>query len=290
MLLLLNIDSRENHVALQYEHLTFLVNRCASTGSEGFCSDKVCAGIHDAEECQDHNSGGLSCSWSTVVNSAPGRCTVAGYALPCNMLSGADQCASGGGGGGGGSSGGGQTRECIWNADYYMCQDKSVLDRECHTFTPATCPITDGSKCEVVVRAASGYRVCQVKKALEPATPPPTNGAGDGTGNEDLSKCSAADYDAVSAKLEVAGEECIIVGMRRSERAGVRGMQARAVDGGDGTQTAAESDASVEQLECLAYFLSRTPNPTTVAQACPCLWFHATEVQPWNDSWMKVKG
>ena len=119
--------------------------------------------------------------------------------------------------------------------------------------------------------------------------PPPTNGAGDGTGNEDLSKCSAADYDAVSAKLEVAGEECIIVGMRRSERAGVRGRQARAVDGGDGTQTAAESDASVEQLECLAYFLSRTPNPTTVAQACPCLWFHATEVQPWNDSWMKVK-
>ena len=168
VLLLLNIDSRENHVALQYEHLTFLVNRCASTGSEGFCSDKVCAGIHDAEECQDHNSGGLSCSWSTVVNSAPGRCTVAGYALPCNMLSGADQCASGGGSGGGGSSGGGQTRECIWNADYYMCQDKSVLDRECHTFTPATCPITDGSKCEVVVRAASGYRVCQVKKALEP--------------------------------------------------------------------------------------------------------------------------
>lgn len=183
--------------------------------------------------------------------------------------------------------------ECVWNSDNYICQAKAMVDQECHTFTPATCPTGDSSKCEVVTRDSTGYQACQVKQSLKPATPPPTTGAGDGNGNEDVTKCSSDDYNAVSAKLEVAGEECVIVGRRRQR-------QRRVADGTDGytadfddvedgaTAATAAADVTEEQLECLAYFLSLTPNPTTVAKACPCLWFHATEVQLY-DNWMKIK-
>ena len=72
----------------------------------------------------------------------------------------------------------------------------------------------------------------------------------------------------MKGKLEVAEEECIVVGRLRNRR-----------DAGDD---------EIRRLECLAYFLAQTPNPTTVADACPCLWFYANEVSPWEDHWMQI--
>jgi hypothetical protein len=118
--------------------------------------------------------------------------------------------------------------------------------------------------------------------SLEPFTPPPLTGNGDGTGNEDATKCTSELYSKVSPKLEKAESECIVYRRRRNADVDtqiIAPLQA----------PSRERKTTIDQqLECMAYFLGQTPNPMTVGDACPCLWAWATEIEPFEDHWMKI--
>jgi hypothetical protein len=214
-----------------------------SQGAGGTCRDKVCAGIWEASECTSHTAE-HGCTW-TPDKYGSGQCGVKGYSQSCLKLYDGDACTAAG---------------CNWSGDTYACTEKNA-PAGCHAYNTDECEAA-----EICEMSANGYE-CMVKSSLEPATPPPLGGKGDGTGNEDESKCTVAAYEKVKAKLEAAEQECVVVG-RRQRRGG--------------------QSATVQQQECLAYFLGVSPNPTTIADACPCMWFYANEVSPWSDHWMQM--
>jgi hypothetical protein len=191
-----------------------------------------------------------SCGWD-AIDAYGGECSLKGYDAPCNKIYDPKECTDAG---------------CVFDEDADVengCTEKGNLPG-CHTASLSDCGKAGGEFVECEVDSNSE---CVVKSSLEPNTPPPLPGKGDGTGNEDESKCKPADYDKVKAKLEEAETECVIVGRRNRRGTG----------------------ATTQQLECLAYFLEQAPNPTTVANACPCLWLYAKEVSPWETHWMEIK-
>lgn len=211
-----------------------------SSDVKGECKDKVCIGVYDATECAGLTDG---CDWNAELE----QCFKKGYSSPCNKIWEDAKCTSNG---------------CSWDDENGYCSEKSSSATSCHR-------IYDEGDCNAKADCeynADNYE-CEIKKSLEPTTPPPLTGKGDGTGNEDQSKCTASAYNAVKGKLEQAEEECIVVGRHN--------RHVRSTD--------------EQQLECLAYFLAQKPNPTTVQDACPCLWFFGDEVSPWEDHWMQVK-
>ena len=212
--------------------------------SDGVCKDKTCSVIDEASECKAKSG----CSWDQV-DEYGGTCSLAGYSAPCTKIWEEGECKDAG---------------CDFTHE--QCVEKGAKPT-CNKFVPEECGTGDASDCE---KSADGSQ-CVIKKSSEPKTPPPLNGKGDGTGNEDERKCTSSAYDKVKGKLEDAEEECIVVGRKR------RGDRAR------------RAGATDEQLECLAYFLEQSPNPTTVADACPCLWLYGNEISPWDDHWMMIK-
>ena len=217
-----------------------------SATPSGTCQDKVCVGIYNKDECNGQAAG---CEWHAGAEPGidNGSCFKKGFNVPCNKIWDEDDCAA---------------NSCTWDADEYSCSEKGVTGG-CHMIDEDDCKSgTVNADCEW---NDNRYQ-CMVKSSVEPATPPPLNGKGDGTGNEDESKCTPQKFDEVKSKLEQAEDECIVVG-RRNRNA---------------------RDADEQQLECLAYFLAQSPNPTTTKDACPCLWFFAKEVSPWNDHWMQI--
>jgi len=203
----------------------------------GECVKHQCVTMYDQGEC---TSSALGCTW----NANDYSCWPNGFSKPCSDIWDQDACSAAG---------------CSYVEEMGQCREKGgeVL---CHDqYEQADC--IKLSQCEY-----TNYE-CQEKRSVLPSTPPPLNGNGDGTGNEDPTKCTPALYDQVKAKLEAADSECIVEGRKRSRR----------------------GSSQDQQLECLAYFLEQAPNPTTVATACPCLWAWATEIKPWEDHWMKIK-
>ena len=206
-----------------------------STTIPGVCTDHQCVGMGSEQDC---DASKLGCSWDKDNY----RCWPTGLSAPCSEIYYEAACTAAG---------------CDFSD--FECSEKGQVAL-CHLqYTEGDC--TALSSCEY-----TNYR-CHEKASAFPATPPPLSGNGDGTGNEDMAKCTPALYSQVKAKLEAAETECVIDGRKRERR----------------------GSAKDQQLECLAYFLGQTPNPTTVTAACPCLWAWATEIMPEMDHWMRIK-
>jgi len=207
-------------------------------GPAGECVDHQCVGMYEASEC---SSSALGCDWDNVNS----RCWPSAFDPPCNEIWDKTGCTAAG---------------CEYDSTAYECKEKGQKAYCRMQYDEADCNAL--GYCEY----DSNYN-CNEKASNMPSTPPPLTGAGDGSGNEDYTKCTSTMYDEVKAKLEAADTECVIHDRTRARRG-------NAVD---------------QQLECLAYFLEQSPNPTTVAKACPCLWAWSIEINPGMDHWMKIK-
>lgn len=142
------------------------------------------------------------------------------------------------------------TGSCSWDADNYRCNEAGT-GTPCELFMVEDCPVDRCTKSE--------YE-CMVDESKMPSTVPALNGKGDGTGNEDAAQCDATAYNKVKGALESADSECFVHG-RRGRR-------------------------DDKQLECLEYFLQQSGS--TINDACPCLWFWASKVEPGMDHWMQI--
>jgi hypothetical protein len=209
----------------------------AGDADAGTCVDHQCVTMYEAAECR---ASSLGCSWDPDSYS----CWPKAFAKPCTSFYDEKPCTGGG---------------CSWNADTYECSEQG---------SPALCHNQySDTECAALSQCEWKDYECWDKDSEFPSTPPPLDGPGDGTGSEDMTKCTSSLYSSVKAKLEIADTECVIHGRNRARR---------------GTP-------KDQQLECLAYFLNQTPNPTTIKEACPCLWAWATEIKPFEDHWMKIK-
>jgi hypothetical protein len=215
----------------------------------GECVAHQCVSMWDVAECQGAGGQKLGCKWDP----ADASCWPAAFSKPCDQFYDGTACNNNAG--------------CDWNAEKYECGEKGATPFCENQYTDKECNAL--SNCQWNSEQYS----CSEKSSNFPSTPPPLNGPGDGTGNEDMTKCTSSLYSAVKPKLEAAEVECI-----------VHGRRARAADG-----RVARGSGTDQQLECLAYFLGQSPNPTTISDACPCLWAWATEIKPWEDHWMKIK-
>ena len=216
-------------------HCEFIFNEAEEDGAgvAGVCQDRSCTSVYTSSECGSKDG----CQWYAGKFSGEGNCFVKGYDLACNMLYEEDACGDKG---------------CTWDSANYRCNEKGATT-PCELFTVDECPAT---RCK-----ATEYE-CQIDPATLPSEPPTLSGAGDGTGNEDSSKCTPAKHDAIKAKLESAESECFVHGRKRSRR-------------------------DDKQLECLEYFLHQTPS-IDIIEACPCLWFWGKQVSPGMDHWMQI--
>jgi len=151
------------------------------------------------------------------------------------------------------------TSKCHWDQENYHCLETGELE-PCTSFQGADCP---SPRCVVAKASDQNYNECQIDTSKFPSKPDKLNGKGDGTGNEDKEKCSASQFSDIRSKLEQAQDECGVI-HRRGRR------------------------AEDLQVECLSYFLSQAPSPTTIADACPCIWRYADAVDRFSSGWMKV--
>jgi len=215
-------------------HCEFAFNEDTQEGSDesGTCVKKVCADIYDKGECVAKE--GCSYKESTDGEGEMGQCFPSGYTVPCSMYYEETAC----------------TGSCSWDASNYRCNEANSKT-PCELFMVEDCPADRCTKSE--------YE-CMVDSSKMPSSPPVLNGKGDGTGNEDATKCDPTAYDKVKGALESADSECF-----------VHGRRARRDD---------------KQLECLTYFLQQSGS--TVDEACPCLWFWAKSVSPGMDHWMQI--
>jgi hypothetical protein len=149
---------------------------------------------------------------------------------------------------------------CQYDAAEFSCIEKGGKEG-CHAFNENTCGTGDAKDCEFKDWA------CSLKVDVLPDAPT-LSGKGDGTGSEDEAKCTPALFDKVKEKLELAERECVEIARRSEERD--------------------RRDASKLQLQCLEYYLEMSPGATTAATACPCLWFYANEISPYEDHWMQI--
>lgn len=102
------------------------------------------------------------------------------------------------------------------------------------------------------------------------------DGNGDGTGNEDSSKCTDDLFATVKTALEEASEQCVEIG-RRSRRQDGYGYEEY------------HREATTGQLKCLEYFLGQIEGaPQTLKTACPCIWLWAEDMDETYD-WMLIK-
>lgn len=221
-------------------HCTWSFEEDADNYDAGICEPHVCVSIYEAAECKGH----AECTYSADTQS----CWPTAFKKPCKEFWDQSPC---------------ESAQCTWDSEKYICFEKGAkipcadLYEEADCGKDSTCTWAD-------------YE-CRVNQGLEPSTPPPLPGKGDGTGNEDESKCTSELFSKVSPKLAQAESECIVYRQRRD------------TDAGRDRRTTKD-----QQLECLAYFLEASPNSMTVADACPCLWAWATEIDPFEDHWMKI--
>lgn len=203
---------------------------------KGTCVDHQCVTMYDSAECETSK---LGCTW----NAAQFSCWPNAFEKPCESYYDEKPCTAAG---------------CDFDTDTYMCSEKGAK-KFCHT-------IYEESDCAGLAYCQWDDYACYEQQSQFPSTPPPLSGKGDGTGNEDASKCTSDLYDKVKSKLEAADTECVIHDRNRARR----------------------GSSKDQQLECLSYFLDQSPNPTTITEACPCLWAWALEIKPWEDHWMKI--
>jgi hypothetical protein len=213
-------------------------------GAAGVCQDKTCSTMGSGE-CA---AAAAACVWHST-SPPEGVCFEVGLAVPCNQYWDAGDCT-------------GANDGCVWDPTNYRCLEAGELE-PCAAFGSDQCP---ADRCVVKAETATDPPSCQVNTTKFSTTPDKLPGKGDGTGNEDPTGCSAAQFAAVRSKLEQAQDECGVIHRRR-------GRGRRAAD---------------LQLECLAYFLKQPPKPTTIADACPCIWRYAGAVDPFATAWMKV--
>jgi hypothetical protein len=216
------------------------------SASKGQCVPHVCVSIYEKSECTGHSE----CTYTPdpTGEMGGGYCWPSAFKKPCKMWYDESPCTS---------------ASCSWNSEKYQCSEAGAKTACADNYEEADCG--KDSTC-----SWADYE-CRVKSSLEPSTPPPLTGKGDGTGNEDMTKCTSELYSKVAPKLESAETECIVYRKRKN------------VD-----ETRDRRTTKDQQLECLAYFLEQTPNTMTVTEACPCLWAWATEIEPWEDHWLKI--
>jgi hypothetical protein len=226
----------QSHCTFEYDEDGISDDEPMNDGGEmkGTCVDHQCVTMWDSSEC---SSSTLGCKW----NAAEYSCWPNAFDKPCETFYDEKPCNDAG---------------CQFDSNSYTCTEKGAK-QFCNT-------IYEEGDCNKLDYCEYKDWSCYQKASNFPSTPPPLNGNGDGTGNEDATKCTLDAYDKVKAHLEAADTECVIHDRKR------------------------RGSSKDQQLECLTYFLAQSPNPTTIPEACPCLWAWATEIRPQEDHWMKI--
>jgi hypothetical protein len=221
-------------------HCEFIMDNFEAN-QDGTCGDKKCDSMQSVE-CD----GAAACEWHATAP-PEGICFPKGLDVPCNQYWEENPCKTAAVG-------------CTWDQDNFHCLESGEVE-PCSTYESDTCP---ADRCIAMAETTMDPSSCQINPAKFTHTPDKLPGKGDGSGNEDESKCTAAQFSDIRTKLEEAQDECGVIHRHRGRR------------------------TADLQVECLAYFLDQSPSPTTIAKACPCIWKYAGSVDPYSTAWMKV--
>ena len=138
---------------------------------------------------------------------------------------------------------------CHYDQTCYLCLDEGE-ECPCHLFwDQGACP---SDRC-----TWTDSYTCELN--TDGDTPPALSGGGD----HDMASCTSAMKTNLRPVLDAAAQDCV-------DMSGTSGP------------------ASADQIKCLDYYVKHAATPSTLTDACPCLWYWAQHEAPEYAYWMNI--